>query len=849
MLGQDAQFLSIPLSTISGVANQTCKKLENLDLHSYHDMIFNLPFRYEDHTYIQTLKQPRAPEDAANIVLTIVSPPQAHGQTTEFKAQDPENTYCRLIFFHAPSFILERLTVGTKVLAWGKIRISFFNGFTVRKIVHPQIQFIDHGQVYLPTKLSPVYHLTAGLTQERLRRIGAEVLQQLTDHPLPEVLPSDLNPFHISLNDALLDVHNPLPHPKHLERKVQDVLGYQRICFEELVAYHLSIMSLRAQQTSKNAPLIVYHPEVQQQLLSTLPFTPTSAQNRVFHEIMSDCGTNVAMNRLVHGDVGSGKTLIAAMSMLQVAANNYQTALLAPTELLAQQHQRKLNQLFAPLGIEVALVTGSLKKKERDQVFEQAKSGSVKIFVGTHALFQAQITYKHLALVIVDEQHRFGVDQREALLNKAPHDFSAHELLMTATPIPRSLQQILFADSTVSTIDVMPAGRSPITTAVLRQNRDQEVIERLRDVCSKGEQAYWVCPLIEENEMLEANSAKERYKNLCESLPELKIGLLHAQLKEKERTATMLKFIHGELNILVATTIIEVGVDVPNATIMIIESADRLGLAQLHQLRGRVGRGSKQSFCLLLHKDRPDPEFASPTELERYERGIQRLTIMRNSTDGFTIANEDLRLRGPGEYFGTNQTGKENLRFANLERDLLLSEQARNAARTIFTTNAPMTDQLIWRWFPAVFAALKAAKEGNEEPLQNLHSSSSQRNQNKKGANKKTASTSGNAQQQNSAPQKPQPQPQPQPKQIDLDAYLFSAHEDAQRDYAQATAADAAAHAANTHTTSANNATTSEQAAYAGHDIIDVTFEDVTEENNDNSLAGNKLVPFTTTKV
>lgn len=841
MLGQDAQYLSMPLSTISGVADQTCKKLEKLELHSYYDMIFNLPFRYEDHTYIQTLRQRRGQEEAANVVLTIISPPKDRGHTTEFKAQDPENTYCKLVFFHAPSFILERLTIGTKVLAWGKIRVSFFNGFTIRQIVHPQIQFTDHGQVQLPTKLSPVYHLTAGLTQERLRRIGVEVLQHLADHHLPEVLPPDLNPFRITLNEALLDVHNPLPHPMHQERHVQDVLGYQRICYEELVAYHLSIMSLREQQTSKNAPIISFHPEVQQQLLNTLPFTPTAAQERVFQEIMSDCCTTTAMNRLVHGDVGSGKTLVAAMSMLQVAANNYQTALLAPTELLAQQHQRKLSKIFAPLGIEVALVTGSLKKKERDLVFAQAKSGSVKIFVGTHALFQSQINYQHLALVIVDEQHRFGVDQREALLNKAPHDFSAHELLMTATPIPRSLQQILFADSTVSTIDVMPAGRSPITTAVLRQNRDQEVIERLRHVCAKGEQAYWVCPLIEENEVLEANSAKERYQNLCEALPEFKIGILHAQLKEKERTETMIKFLNGELNILVATTIIEVGVDVPNATIMIIESAERLGLAQLHQLRGRVGRGSKQSFCLLLHRERPNAEFASQTELERYERGLKRLQIMRNTNDGFAIANEDLRLRGPGEYFGTNQTGKENLRFANLERDLLLSEQARNAARSIFANDRDMTNNLIWRWFPAVLAELENAQKadganganGNDATQANLESNKPKRakSRSKQETRSKNQDTNSSANAQN-------------PRSFDLDAYLQAAHEEAQQ------ATEELSQKYRNHAYNHGQEEKEEEP-----EIIDCEYEDVTEEEKEEEEESEQkpiataLVPLSSTPI
>lgn len=702
MLGQDAQYANMSVSSINGVAEQTCKKLDKLGLFTFYDLIFNLPFRYEDRTYIQALKQPRSIEDPCNVLLTITSEPVERRKTVEFSACDHEGTKCKIIFFHAAPFIIENLKIGTTVLAWGKIKISVFNGYTNRSIVHPQIDFINEGMISLPLKLSPVYHLTAGLKQTRLRKITEQVLQHLANHPLQEILPVSLNPFRLTLSEALLDVHNPLPKADHSEVLLPNLNSFKRICFEELVAYMLCIMSLRAQQKSKNATPIELKEETHQKLLSTLPFTPTAAQDRVFHEIMQDCGTDNAMNRLVHGDVGSGKTLVAAMVMLQVAANGYQAALLAPTELLAQQHQQKLGQFFAPLGIEVALITGSMKKKERDTVFAQAESGSVKIFVGTHALFQKNIHYQHLALVIIDEQHRFGVDQREALLNKAPPELSAHELLMTATPIPRSLQQALFADTAVSTIDMLPQGRSPIITAVLSQSRDREVIERLRYFCSQGNQAYWVCPLIEENEVLDATSAKERYQTLNALLPELRIGLLHAQLKEKEKNDTMRQFMSGELNILVATTIIEVGVDVPNATVMVIESADRLGLAQLHQLRGRVGRGNKQSFCLLLHRDPPDPNIATPVEMERFDRAMARMQIMRTSTNGFEIANEDLRMRGAGEFFGTNQTGKENFRFADFNRDCFMLPQAKDAAKKLFGIDQATTKKLIWRWFPAV---------------------------------------------------------------------------------------------------------------------------------------------------
>lgn len=717
MLGQDAQFSATPLSSLAGVADQTSRKLEKLELHNFYDVIFNLPFRYEDRTYFQELNQPRSADVACNVILTIKSHPHetSSRKMIEIDACDHMGTDCKLVFFHAVPFLLQNLQPGTTVLAWGKIKVSYFNHKYYRQLVHPQIQFVDNGHFSIPCKVSPVYHLTAGLTQDRLRKITEQVLQSLAQHPLPEILPGSLNPYHLSLSEALLDVHNPDPLPEHEEIQLSELNSFKRICYEELVAYMLCIMSLHAQQKSQNATPIVFKEDAHNRLLQSLPFQPTSAQSRVFLEIMQDCNSTDAMNRLVHGDVGSGKTLVAAMSMLQVAENGYQAVLMAPTELLAQQHQRKLSQIFAPLGLEVGLVTGSLKKKERSAVFEQAQNGSVKIFVGTHALFQEGISYQHLALVVVDEQHRFGVDQREALLSKAPANTSAHELLMTATPIPRSLQQALFADTAVSTIDIMPQGRSPIVTAIIGQHRDREVVERLRQFCLQGNQAYWVCPLIEESEVLEATSAKERYQTLSSLLPELKIGLLHAQMKEKDKNDVMRQFLEGELNILVATTIIEVGVDVPNATVMVIESAERLGLAQLHQLRGRVGRGNKQSFCLLMHRESPNPALVSPVELARFERGMERLQIMRNTANGFEIANEDLRMRGPGEFFGTNQTGKENFRFADLNRDCFLLAQAKDAAKQLFGIDNTTSKKLMTRWYPAVLAEIEEQRKAREK--------------------------------------------------------------------------------------------------------------------------------------
>lgn len=697
MPGQDAQFIATPLSSINSVATQTMAKLGRLGLSNIYDLLMNLPFRYEDRTYIRSVQSSPEENVPCNLLLTITSAPRIKPKLTEFSAQDHEGSHIKIIFFHASKYLLQKLTVGTTVLAWGSVRMDFYGPSPKYVITHPEVTFIDSSEIELPARLSPVYHLTAGITQYRLRELTHLALTLLARHPLEEYLPTMLNPYGMDLTRALMITHNPEPREDHGLVLLEALPSYQRICYEELVAYKLSILELKARQVSKAAKSVELNPKSHEKLLKSLPFTPTDAQSRVFDEIMGDCNKNKAMSRLVHGDVGSGKTLVAAMVMEQFASANMQCALLAPTELLAKQHHRKISELFEPMGFEVVCVIGSLKKKERESVFEKAKSGKALIFVGTHALFQKDIVYKNLSLVIVDEQHRFGVDQREALLNKSPEEYAAHELLMTATPIPRSLQQALYSDTDVSTIDVLPAGRTPITTAIIGQDRIEEVADRLNHHCHEGNQAYWVCPLVEENELLDATSAKKRHKELTELLPDLKIGLLHAQMSERQKNETMEAFISGEINILVATTIVEVGVDVPNATVIVIENADRLGLAQLHQLRGRVGRGSKPSFCLLLHQNNTPAK-----DNERRERGIKRLEIMRSTTNGFSIANQDLLMRGPGEFFGTNQAGKENFRFADLNRDYDLIENATRAASAIFNNDPETAGNLIMRWFPQV---------------------------------------------------------------------------------------------------------------------------------------------------
>lgn len=701
MPGQDAQFIATPLATVAGVGEQTLNKLARLGLHNIYDLILNLPFRFEDRTYIRSIATNPDDNVPCALLLTITGAPRTKTKVTEIAAKDHEGTSIKLVYFHVSPYLLKRLDIGTTVLAWGTVKKDYFGHGMVVSIMHPEISFVSSSEIEMPARLSPVYHLTAGLSQNHMRQLEQLALNILARHPLEEYLPLTLNPYGIDLTQALIETHNPEPAPDHSLVTIDALSSFQRICFEELVAYKLSILELKARQAVKAALALKFDQEAQERLISSLPFTPTLAQLRVFSEIMADCMKTKAMNRLVHGDVGSGKTLVAAMAILQFAQNGLQSALLAPTELLAKQHHKKLSELFAPLGFEVGLVIGSLKKKERTQLMARAADGSLKIFVGTHALYQKALQYKNLSLVIVDEQHRFGVAQREALLSKAPDEHSAHELLMTATPIPRSLQLALSDDCDVSTIDMMPQGRTPITTTMVSHDRIGRIIERLRVHCSQGNQAYWVCPLIEDGEMIESGSAKKRFQELQAALPELKIGLLHAQMSEKAKNETMEQFVAGELQILVATTIVEVGVDVPNATVIVIESADRMGLAQLHQLRGRVGRGAKASFCLLLYQDLATDD---PILLERKERGRKRLEVMRSTTNGFEIANQDLLMRGPGEVFGDQQTGKENFRFADLHRDYDLMGSAQKAAKAIFDQDPQCMRNLILRWFPDVLS-------------------------------------------------------------------------------------------------------------------------------------------------
>ena len=466
--------------------------------------------------------------------------------------------------------------------------------------------------------------------------------------------------------------------------------SFKRICFEELIAYQLTLLSLKRRNEINLSREIKVNQDGIDSFIKSLPFSLTNAQLRSFNEISADMEKDKPMVRLLHGDVGSGKTMVAVLSMLDVFFAGFQSVLLAPTELLANQHFDKVNALLEPLNVKCVLLTSSVKGTKREAALKAIADGSAHVIIGTHAVFQAEVTYKNLALAIIDEQHRFGIDQRVALLHKAPIGLTLHQLVMTATPIPRTLQLALFSDLDVSKLDELPQGRKPITTAVMSDEKKGQIVNRLKEVCSKGTQVYWVCPNIEESEDETAN-VTETYKYLKKSLPNLKIGLVHGQLSSVDKNKVMKGFLDKKYDILVATTIIEVGVDVPNASIIIIEGADKLGLAQLHQLRGRVGRGAKESFCILVYKKNDDVD---------HDIAMQRLAIMKSTNDGFKIAAEDLKLRGPGEVLGQKQKGFDLFRVVDVNRDIDLIEPARNVALDLIKNDIETSKALVKRWFP-----------------------------------------------------------------------------------------------------------------------------------------------------
>jgi ATP-dependent DNA helicase RecG len=678
---------TIPLDSLSGVGPAQAAKLARLGLENLQDLLLHLPLRYEDRTRLYAIN-----DVSPGMFVTV----QGEVLASEINFGRRRMLTCRirddsgmitLRFFNFNTAMKNSLSPGRRVSAYGEIR----RGQLSAEIIHPEYHIIgDHDVIDLAPSLTPVYPTTEGIRQATLRHLTDQALDLLDSCSIAELLPPELCQGLISLPDALRTLHRPAPGISPTELEQGKHPAQRRLILEELLAHNLSMLVVRAGVRKHRAMAIEPDPLLKQRFLSSLPFTPTGAQQRVAHDIERDLALPVPMMRLVQGDVGSGKTLVAALAALQVIGQGKQVALMAPTELLAEQHALTFRDWFGPLGIEVGWLAGKQKGKARQAQQTAVAQGDVAMVVGTHAMFQEQVRFSALALVIIDEQHRFGVHQRLSLWEKGLlQGFHPHQLIMTATPIPRTLAMTAYADLDTSVIDELPPGRTPVTTVAIPDSRRADIIERVRQAClSERRQAYWVCTLIDESDLLEAQAAQATWEDLQTALPELRIGLVHGRLKSQEKQLVMQAFKAGDIHLLVATTVIEVGVDVPNASLMIIENPERLGLAQLHQLRGRVGRGSVASHCVLLYK--------SPLS----KTAQRRLQVLRNTSDGFIIAQQDLEIRGPGELLGTRQTGSAEFKVADLLRDQGMIPEVQRLARHIHQHWPESAQLLIERWMP-----------------------------------------------------------------------------------------------------------------------------------------------------
>ncbi len=674
------------LESLPGVGPGIAAKLKSMAIHSVADLLFHLPLRYEDRTRITPmhLLQPGLDAQVEGRVLDQQIRPGRRRSLMVVLTDDTAQLVLRFFNFYPNQ--LKLYAVGNRLRCYGEVRF----GAGGLEMVHPQSQLLQPGQAPpLPDHLSAVYPTTAGLGAQRLAGLINESLTRLISGDL--VLEDPLSDCGLpgALKTALLSIHRP-----DSLACLEDLIdghdpNIQRLALEELCAHHLALARLNQARSKQFADQLIDTNGLAASLIGQLPFALTSAQQRVIDEIANNLNSNRPMRRLLQGDVGSGKTVVAASAAAQAIGAGAQVAIIAPTEILAEQHRTSFTQWFEPLGITPVWLAGKVKGKARAEALE-AIAGGAPLVIGTHALFQSGVEFKQLRLVIVDEQHRFGVHQRLALAEKGSDTDRGqrrqripHQLVMTATPIPRTLAMTAYAGLEISVIDELPPGRKPVTTALIPQQRRTELIERIRLALSEGRQAYWVCPLIEQSDVLEAEAAETTAQELKKALPEYSIGLIHGRMKPDQKQAIMSDFKSGHIQLLVATTVIEVGVDVPNASLMLIENAERLGLSQLHQLRGRVGRGSDQSACVLMYK--------SPLG----ERARARLETMRETTDGFRIAEKDLALRGPGEVLGTRQTGMLRFRIARLERDAALVEQVPAVVEQL---NAEQTEILIHRW-------------------------------------------------------------------------------------------------------------------------------------------------------
>lgn len=674
------------VGSLRGVGPRAAERLARLNIHTVEDLLFHLPFRYQDRTRIAPIGRLR-PEQHVVVEGEILAADVLFGRRRSLLCKIGDGTgIIALRFFHFSAAQKDNLERGRRIRVYGEVRV----GSTGLEFFHPEYELAT-GESLPPLEksLTPVYPTTEGIQQRSLRAWMEQALVLLKQHPPQDLLPEVLLRQRQlpSLREALLTLHQPHPNDS-----VEQLLGgthpaVRRLVVEEMAAHQLGMLQRRAGHKAHRSPPLAGR-QLFAQLCAGLPFTLTGAQQRVIDEIAADLAQPSPMLRLVQGDVGSGKTLVAAAAALAAIEAGFQVALMAPTELLAEQHLASFRRWLAPLGIDVLWLSGSLGQKARRESLERLASGQAKMIVGTHALFQETVQFHRLGLTIIDEQHRFGVHQRLALREKGRQDAQVpHQLVLTATPIPRTLAMSVYGDLDTSVIDELPPGREPIDTLALpAASRRADVIQRVHAAAARGTQAYWVCTLIEESDALQAQAAEATWQDLQAALPDLRIELVHGRMKPADKAAAMARFAQGEAQLLVATTVIEVGVDVPNATLMVIENAERLGLSQLHQLRGRVGRGDGKSYCVLLYQ----------TPLSQTAR--RRLSVMRETGDGFRIAEEDLRLRGPGEWLGTRQTGELAFRIADLMRDEAMMAPAREMAEQLLAAYPDNARALVRRW-------------------------------------------------------------------------------------------------------------------------------------------------------
>jgi ATP-dependent DNA helicase RecG len=674
-----------PVTELKNVGAKFSEKLAKLDIFHIQDLLFHLPLRYQDRTRITPIGA-LSPNSDAVIEGEVKLADVVFGKRRSLavRLQDGSGTIT-LRFYHFTAAQKNNLEVGARIRCYGEAR----RGKSGLELYHPEYKFVDELTASpVEETLTPIYPSTDGLTQARWRQLMDQVLHHLKrGRAIDDLIPHQLLvPFALpDLRQALLYLHRPPAGADVAELEQRRHPAQKRLIMEELLAHHLSLLKMRAEMQIDPAPKLSPAVQLRKQLLAQLPFTPTNAQLRVESEIATDLQTGVPMLRLIQGDVGSGKTLVAALASLSALEQGFQVAMMAPTEILAEQHLINFKSWLEPLGISVGWLAGKVKGKARDASMKAIANGDAQFVVGTHALFQKEVVFANLGLAIIDEQHRFGVHQRLSLKEKG-RDFSPHQLIMTATPIPRTLAMSAYADLDTSVIDELPPGRTPVNTVAIDQHRREHIMSRVQVACSEGRQAYWVCTLIEESETLEAQAAEVTAQELQARLPDLKVGLVHGRLKPAEKAHIMAQFKQGELNLLVATTVIEVGVDVPNASLMVIENPERLGLSQLHQLRGRVGRGTTESHCVLLYQ--------SPLS----QQGKQRIQAMRDTTDGFKIAEIDLQIRGPGEVLGTRQTGLMQMRIADLQQDAYLLDDIKKWGQMCQQQAPRCVDPLIQRW-------------------------------------------------------------------------------------------------------------------------------------------------------